>query len=482
MQNWMQALAGHYESMRAAHPDADLLILFDIDGTILDVRHMLLYLLQAYDQHHGTALFRHRHVSEITCTPEQLEQGLISLGIDTAHHQPVLEWCRNYRWSMAAVLESHRPFPGVLEVIRWFQLQPRTHVGLNSSRPECLREETLCSLNRLGREYRVHFDSDLLFMRELEADCDLAAKVAGVRYFQDSGYRVFAMVDNRPDNLEAVAAADPENEILLLHAGTMFQQRPARIPAKAIQGNVYDLTQLIPKRSFPRHIQFAWSGVNHEASLLRFLASNVHWADLSLLTNPWETAALEDADSDVQATSDLFREFATRLHARRRGIRVELKTDQVLNQRLYDSLRMAQIPAENIWFHADVEQLSEAGFRYLAETHPGAVIEVSIDFLVPLILNGTPLAESVLDRLSDWGVNRFSLSWSAPRIRAVHETLEHWGFEITIYGVRNLEIFLQAVLLSPVAICSDFDFPEWRQPVTGKRRVHSITGEELKLA
>jgi hypothetical protein len=43
-----------------------------------------------------------------------------------------------------------RPYPGALEVIRWFQLQESTFLGLNTSRPERLRADTLHSLNALG--------------------------------------------------------------------------------------------------------------------------------------------------------------------------------------------------------------------------------------------------------------------------------------------------------------------------------------------
>ena len=46
-------------------------------------------------------------------------------------------------WNLETLLEAHRPFHGVLEIIRWFQLQPNTEVGLNSGRPEELRAETL---------------------------------------------------------------------------------------------------------------------------------------------------------------------------------------------------------------------------------------------------------------------------------------------------------------------------------------------------
>ena len=40
-------------------------------------------------------------------------------------------------------------------VIRWFQLQPRTRVALNTGRPESMRELTLGSLNALGALFRV---------------------------------------------------------------------------------------------------------------------------------------------------------------------------------------------------------------------------------------------------------------------------------------------------------------------------------------
>jgi hypothetical protein len=87
----MAQLARHYAHVRSTHPTDRLLVMFEIDGPIIDQR---------------------------------------------------------------------RPYPGALEVIRWFQLQESTFVGLNTSRPERLRSDTLHSLNAMGRHVRVKFHDD----------------------------------------------------------------------------------------------------------------------------------------------------------------------------------------------------------------------------------------------------------------------------------------------------------------------------------
>ena len=54
MKDWMRVLADHYQQTRESHPRDQLLILFDIDGTVLDMREMILHLLKAYDRAHET--------------------------------------------------------------------------------------------------------------------------------------------------------------------------------------------------------------------------------------------------------------------------------------------------------------------------------------------------------------------------------------------------------------------------------------------
>lgn len=485
MQNWMQALAAHYETMRANYPQEDLLILFDIDGTILDIRYMMLYLLQAYDQHHDTAFFINRHVTDINFSAEELENGLLALGVDESHFPEIRHWYETHCWSMSALLESHRPFPGVMEVIRWFQMQPHTHVGLNTARPESLRGETLCSLNKLGREYRVHFCSDLLFMRSACYGDDVTgAKLDGIQYFRERGYRPVAMVDNQPLILEAVADNDPDRDILLLHAGTLFQSRPGHIPTSAVHGNVYDLTELIPDKALPRHIQFVWRDVNTERVLDEFLKSGIRWADLSMLARPYVSGnCLPDArNATRERQSQLFHDCLEQLKAHHRGVRIDLGADPAGNNRLIKILQAAGISSEDIWLHTEIEQFTESRFRHLAETHPGSIIEVPVDFLAPLLLNGTTLTEQMLDRLSDWGINRYALNWTTPHVRRLHDLLDVWGFENTIHEVGNLQDFLQAVLLTPTAICSDFNYPQWQPRTSGRRGVYGTDSNSLQLA
>jgi hypothetical protein len=84
-----------------------------------------------------------------------------------------------------------------------------------------------------------------------------------------------------------------------------------------------------------------------------------------------------------------------------------------------------------------------------------------VDFLAPLILGTPQKAREILEMLSDWGINRFSLSWLTPEKRWLFDCLNRWGFEVNIYNVPDLEAFLQATLLLPRSITSDFNFPKW---------------------
>jgi hypothetical protein len=39
--------------------------------------------------------------------------------------------------------------------------------------------------------------------------------------------------------------------------------------------------------------------------------------------------------------------------------------------------------------------------------------------------------------------------------------LTGWGYEVNFYGVPDLEGFLEAVVLLPCSVTSDFNFPQW---------------------
>ena len=164
----MKALAAQHQHACKKYPNKHLLILFDIDGSILDMRHMILKVLQAYDHKHETNYFKGLEQSKISVHENQIDKLLTELKVPKKVQKDILDWYRAERWTADAIVEMHRPFEGVLNVIRWFQIQPNTSVGLVTGRPEALREDTLNSLNQLGKPYRVEFTSELLFMNQGE--------------------------------------------------------------------------------------------------------------------------------------------------------------------------------------------------------------------------------------------------------------------------------------------------------------------------
>ena len=151
MSNWMKRLHGHYEKLHAQYPEDKLLILFDIDGTILDMRCMILYVLKAYDEEHDTEYFAQLRLADVTVHENQVETLLKICNVPANQQRGVLDWYEKHRWTSIAILYSHHAFAGVMDVIRWFQIQPSTSVGLNTGRPDAIRADTLRSLNELGK-------------------------------------------------------------------------------------------------------------------------------------------------------------------------------------------------------------------------------------------------------------------------------------------------------------------------------------------
>jgi hypothetical protein len=384
------------------------------------------------------------------------------------HQARILEWYERNRWTAAAVLESHRPFRGVLEVIRWFQMQPRTYVGLNSGRPERRRVETLQALNELGWEYRVQFSDEYLHLNAKDAGQGVQeAKVQCVEEFRRQGFVVFGFVDNEPQNLEAVARINDDAAILLLHADTIFESQRSQLPEDVVAGNHYDLTDLVRQNALPQHIQLVWHGVNDEENLRQFLGSHIHWAEFDVREDP-VTRRLVLRDDGFEQRSRMPGEEVLDLDdvlsifsEKGIGVKLDLKEGGDTVEAILDLLQEHPFSDFQLWFNGNVERLQEDGFRTLRARHPGAIIQCPIDFLVPLIYTAPKNAQSVLAMLTEWGINRFSVSWRTPEKRRVFDKLEAWGYQFNVHDVPDLEGFLQAALLVPHSITSDFNFPKW---------------------
>ncbi|HKY64167.1 MAG TPA: hypothetical protein VJR29_12200 [bacterium] len=471
MKDWMHALAGHYEDTRRRFPQEPLLILFDIDGTILDMRYLTLHVMKEFDRIHGTCHFRELEVERLNFHENQILDFLGDLGLEAGEIERVVRWYEKNRWGHDAVMQSHRPYRGVLEVIRWFQIQPNAFVGLNTGRPESLREETLRSLNALGREHRVDFRSDLLFMNpssNWEGDI-LQAKVAGIRHFQEEGYRVAAFIDNEPANLKAVADSEVAGDVLLLHADTLFESPLGHRPARSLSGREYNLTELLSEERLPPHVQLIWQGVNDEANLRQFLASNIRWGEMDI--------RLQDEES-LEVSS-----FLSRLRGSDKSVLLDLHDGGNCLDRVIDALHVCDFPESRLGFKGELNRIEESGVRLLSVAFPGSLLQCSIDFLVPMLAAAPEQAKRFLDRMVNWGINRFGLSWAIlkPGGPAL-EQLEKWGYPVALEEVPDLEAFLKASLLLPAAIASDFNFPQWcyyGRGAGGPKRPHLYQAKAL---
>jgi phosphoglycolate phosphatase-like HAD superfamily hydrolase len=464
--DWMRALASHVGRMRSTYPDDELAIVFDIDGTIVDTRHLVVHVLLSYDCHHGTDLFRGVTAADVVDHEALVDQILDPFALPEPVRRDVRAWYLEHLRDPEAVAASHRPYQGVLGAIRWFQLQPRTHVALNTGRAESMRELTLASLNALGALHRVAFEPELLFMNRMGVDDDVSpAKIEGLRRLRLAGYRIAAVVDNEPELISAMAAADETGEILFLHADTIFASR--REPtSRTVSGSTYGLTGLVEEAELGRRVTLVWHGVNDEHNLQQFLASEIGWAEIDVRRDPIGRLVLRH-DSFLESPWARgepqlpLRECLELLRSWGRSVKVDLKEGGEVVAEVLEAVRQFGFSDEELWFNGSIQTLGPEGYACLRRARSGSILQSPIDFLVPLLVAAPELAEDVLATLRDWGVTRVSLDWRTPEARDVLGLVEGLGWGVNLYGVPDLEAFLEAALLLPASVTADFNFPEW---------------------
>ena len=468
MNSWMKKLALHFARMRRRYPDDALMILFDIDGTILDMRYLVHHVLLEYDRAHHTSFFDGLTISDVTVHENHVDALLDTLGVPVGDRRRMLDFWLERRWLTDSILEAHRPFGGVMEIIRWMQMQPNVKVGLNTGRPDSLRADTLRSLNTLGKGYNVDFSGDLLHMNSGDWEEGVPqSKVAGIRRFQEAGYRVFAILDNEPATLAAVAELDGCEEILPLHAHTTFESETEQLPGCSVCGSEYVLSDLASEEDLPKNIQFAWHGVNDRANLRQFLASDIEWGEvdvrcdlrtgeLILHHDPLEPDSLSEPEPLLELD-----QFVGPINKFGKSFKIHFKEHDDTVGHVMDMLAADAVAESRLWFNGDVEELGEQGFRELSLAFPTAILQCPIDSILPQIIDAPEAARKELRRLQGWGVNRFSIEWGPSHMARVLGLLAEWGFEANIYNVPDLDSFLRAVLLEPRSITADFNFPKW---------------------
>ena len=402
----------------------------------------------------------------------------------------VLDWYREQPSSPHHVPGTERPYPGVLEVIRWFQLQSSTFVGLNTSRPERMRADTLRSLNALGRDLRVEFDRGLLHMHESGDQGDvIASKIEGLRAFTRAGYRPVAVVDHDPAVIRAMVEADEAGDILFLQTRTTSPS-PRLTGPRTAAGRHFDLTALVGEDDLPDQVQLVWHGVNDEVNLREFLSSTVGWGELDVRRDPRQRLVLRhdsfertpwSRDEPVLTLAAALEAFAGHV----RGLKLDLKDGTGVLDEVLALLDGHGFDDDRLWFNASIEAVGADGFRRLRSAYPGAIVQCPVDFLAPLVVAAPRRARAVLAMLAGWGISRFSVAWGRESTRSLVRQLEEWGYEVNLYAVPDHESFLQAVLLMPRSLTADFNFPQWNYYGRGsgeKRRYHRYPKRQATAA
>lgn len=459
---WMRELAFSYGYARNAYPRDDLLIVFDIDGTILGEGALVLELLESYDREHQTRHFAHLTSRDIRHPVTRIGEFLRGFGLRSEVIEDVSAWCIRLYVTDDTIVRMLGPRRGVLDVIRWFQLQERTFVALNTSRPEAFRKDTLRVLNELGRLYHGVFEDALVYMNR--GDEASTSKVKGVRHFRDLGYRIVAVIDSDRENLEAVAKDGCSSEMLLIHTDIMTGEPSSRMPRRS-SGPACDISELVRQGDLPDRVEFAWHGVDDVGTLRRFLVSPVRWAELHVRRGPGGRTVLRKSSyseiplSPIESAPDLD-DFLYVIRDAGRGVKLDLM-DPGLIPGVLSSVASLGFADDMMWLSVSPEEVRRGALLPVAREFPRSVRQCPADGLEGMVRISPGRVEGYLDEMARMGVNRFSVDWNTPCSRELVVYLQRRGYKVNIYRIPDLESFLQAALLEPDSITSYFNFPRW---------------------
>ena len=227
MRDWTRVLLNHHQDSLRRFPEDRLLLLFDVDDTFLDMRLAVASLLRAYDAAHGSAHFAALDPGTLDPFGRGIETVLEHCRVPAGEQPQVLAWHQHKRRCGDIARLAHAPFEGLLGLAGWLHRQPRTAVGINSARPEFLRQDTLRCLNALAAASELRFVDALAWFTPHGWRDDVgASKLAAIAQAERRGERVIAMIDSNPAVLAALAAADHGDDRLLVHSADLLHQAP----------------------------------------------------------------------------------------------------------------------------------------------------------------------------------------------------------------------------------------------------------------
>jgi hypothetical protein len=264
--------------------------------------------------------------------------------------------------------------------------------------------------------------------------------------------RVVAVVDNEPENLEAMAQADRSGEILFLHASTIFLSARRALP-RSVSGANYDLGAFASESELQGHVQLVWSDIVEPQGLHAYLDRAVRSLAVPVRPDPYgrpEIARRSDPSHQLPALR-LTEVLAAAADANR-TVRLDLQAGGALVDDVLALVDASGISPASVWLSGEFHELGERGIRLVRSRIPEATISCPVDFLAPLVFGALEHALDVLDVLRSWGVDRVGIHWGQPRVRDFVTELERWGREVDICGISDANALLEAAMLLPRSV------------------------------
>ena len=264
MDSTIELVIMHHENMRALYPDDELMILCECEGAVYDTRILALNVLRSFDRTHDTSFFKGLSINHLSLPLENIDDVLDRLIIPIGISIEIKHWFSQHHWDMAGIWNAHRPLANVLKVLKGLQLQDRTHVGLSTERAGRTNEEFLSIVNTLGKAVDMRCDDEMVFFDDAaEGKKSAERMIRACHHFQNNGYRLIAVIDNRTEAEPAhIFCIDRALEIMHLQSRAVREMtrmdidprmlaKPDFIPWDLL--NTKARNEIVPSCAFSRH-------------------------------------------------------------------------------------------------------------------------------------------------------------------------------------------------------------------------------------
>jgi len=345
----------------------------------------------------------------------------------------------------------------VFLVLRWFQIRKSVELGLISLTSNASHSSLLQNIRKYAENSGFVTDEALHLVTSEDLSENKSSPEDVVTHFRQQGMQVIAY-------LSGEKFTPGSDDILNLNLNEIFAPTDVN-PGQVVPDS--SLTHLITESELPTEVALCWHGINNHDNLRQFLESDVLWGEVDVRNNPNTDKLITRHDSfkrspkfpgekvlELSEALDRFREHS-------RTVKIDFKQGGEVVERVIEMLRERGFTDSELWFHADAWVIGVSGFRKITRAFPNAIMQTTIDRLAFWIAAVPLIGKWMIRTLSNWGMNRFLLTWESRYKVKVLQRMERWGYPVNFYQIPDLEEFLKAVLLMPASITTDFNFPQW---------------------